>query len=192
MLVNRSIFIACMQSGLLHIDFEKDIEEMTPVTFVNLVLCIGKKKYIICEDTLGYILEVLINHLGMIDELELRSEFKNINIGLAQNKYYHMIAEEVEYEDGPYLKEKNNEWIGNKYLLFESKKYSTWVYESAGKSYIEITFAYSWHFSDDADYSYDDFIKEYKQFLKFEISRNLIQEIIEKCKEIKDYYYFLI
>ena len=142
------------------------------------------KKYLLLDDILGYAITELSSHFCKVDELELPLDLLEKEIGKSQNEYYHCCAEELPLQS-LYLQEVDNIWIGSKYCCFESKLFSTWLYKIKDKLYFKITPLFPWHFSEEHEYSYNDFQMKYEIVYEKCLSANEVLQCQKAIDNIK-------
>lgn len=155
---------------------------------IQIIFCCENKEYVLLDDTLGYALSELKFHFFETETLELIPELLEVEIGKAQNEYYYCSAEDLPLEISA-IREVNDRWIGSKYSCFESKNFSTWVYLLNGYIYLKITPLYSWHYDDEPEISYNDFMQNYKILYKKCLKSQEVhqcQEMIKKIIELMD------
>lgn len=78
------------------------------------------------------------------------------------------------------MQEKNDNWIGDKFLLFElPRKRITWLYNKNGKHTLEITPLYEKHFEESDESCYREFISKFETVEKIDLSKEDIVGLIE-------------
>lgn len=169
----------------IDIEIPCNIEEVTENTFSKLVLKTASQDIVLCHDCLGYIINSIVGHCSNIDKIEVSTVFKDIDIGLAQNEYYQYIQEEKQI-DKPYLKEAGDFWIGNKFCMLEDKRNSTWIYKEDCKIVFKVTPLYSWHFEEEALYTYETFVKQYHVLYMKSLTEFQIEVILSRLMKIRD------
>lgn len=109
--------------------------------------------FIIYKDNLLYLKNVINNIKEIIEDIDL-DKIDEMNIGILLNIYYKSIFDEL--ADDRIIFNEFDEWIGEKYMLFSSNEYATWLYRNKCKYTIKITPIYN------AEYKYED---EFEKFL---------------------------
>lgn len=84
--------------------------------------------------------------------------------------------------------DKNNDWIGRKYLLW-SYDFAVWMYnDKYGNIKLEITSVYKGGYFDPEDSNgveaYEQFLKNYKSYLTTTISRETAQQWLDQANDI--------
>ncbi len=131
------------------------------------------------------VLEILL-YKAIAGELELHSSIKEKGIGFLSNEYFQNKPglTMIDGEEGKF-------WVGDRYLLWESMGYQTWIYNFNREIKIEVTPTYKWHF-DELDeksinfISYEEFIKNYMSCFVITISKSTAETWLNKCKEINN------
>lgn len=117
-------------------------------------------------------------------ELELHSSLVEKEIGFLSNENFQnrpgLVM--VEGKEGEF-------WVGDKYLLWDSMNYQTWIYNLNSEIAIEVTPTYKWHFDepdeeDDEYMSYKEFRKNYKTCFVKTISKNVAKSWLNKCNDV--------
>ncbi|QVK19265.1 hypothetical protein KHQ81_06075 [Mycoplasmatota bacterium] len=137
----------------------------------------------LCEaiETFQRLLSKAINR-----KLELDSSIIEKGIGFISNENFQNKPglKMVKEKEGYY-------WIGDKYLIWDSMNYQTWIYNLNNDIVIEITPTYQWHFEDFIDgkneyISYEEFKENYKTCVVRKISKNMVKNWLDKCNNILD------
>lgn len=83
------------------------------------------------------------------------------------------------------------DWVGVVNLIWSTDKLATWLYSKDNKIFLEITPVYAWHLLEQKKteqfYSYEEFIKNYKPIVIFEISKDLAQQWLMKIDEMLNF-----
>lgn len=84
--------------------------------------------------------------------------------------------------------QKEKDWKGAKYLMWDGNKFDTWLYNKNNKIYIEITPIYPWHFNkpkaEDNYIPYDEWIKNYKPLVIIEIDKVAAKQWYDQAGKI--------
>lgn len=146
-----------------------------------------EREYILyANDFLGEAIETFQRLLSKAfnGELELDNSIIEKGIGFISNE---------KFQNKPGLKmikgKEGHYWIGDKYLIWDSMNYQTWIYNLNNEITFEITPTYQWHFEDfissNNEYlSYDEFKKNYKTCVVRKISKNMVKNWLDKCNNI--------
>lgn len=168
--MNEYVWIKNKEYKIILRDIEYKIDYYTNIKIVVVYL---DKEYEIFYDNILYLKNTIINYLKNINEYTI-DEYSMINIndiGLLQNKYYYCITQNSSlFKETELILDENNEWIGFKYYLFESKKYVTWIYNINNKINIKISPLFQYFFDNFSLTKYNSFIKEYSDILNIEIT----------------------
>jgi NAD+--asparagine ADP-ribosyltransferase len=116
-------------------------------------------------------------------ELELHGSIVSKGIGFLSNENFQNSTDLV------MIKGKEGEyWVGDKYLLWESMEYQTWIYNIDNEIVIEITPTYRWHFDepDESDeyITYQEFQKNYTTCFTKTISKSVAENWLNQCQNI--------
>jgi hypothetical protein len=107
------------------------------------------------------------------------------NIGYVWNEYLHDIEVPMELDAMG-----SSFWVGQKHLIWNARSSdaATWLYESEGRFWFEVTLDYRWHFSDPKEgeefISYEESMKAYKPIVIFEVSREDLEQWLERVREL--------
>lgn len=156
---------------------------------VQIIFYKMDKKYILLDDILGYALSELVFHFMKTDGMEIVSELLTMEIGRAENEYYHRCAEDLPLDIPAVRENEEGHWIGSCYNCFESKHFSTWVYHVKGEVVFKITPHYPCY-EDEPECSYDEFITNYKIiYCKVLQKKEIFQceNMIERIKNLVQY-----
>lgn len=169
------------------ISSESALQEMFFCDEIEISL-ISDQKYRLNFDCFQYIFRGFIADLiDAIDgKLQLNS-FIKFDLG-------YLLEQKYEGETKYIHMDQNNEWIGYKYLLFQTPGnfdpgLNTWLYNNEkGEIILEITPSYRWHFQDpksgEAYITYEEFIRNYKPVLFRTIPKTVAQEWLEQAKAL--------
>jgi len=84
--------------------------------------------------------------------------------------------------------EENENDIFHQYWIWSTRDFQTWVYQKNGKSYMEISPSYRWHYveptENEAVIPFDEFMKQYTS-LVVEIPMEQIKKNLESLEKIK-------
>lgn len=163
-------------------------EEVFLTDEININFCNDKIIYSIYEhDCISYSLRKFINSLkdAINTQLQLHESIQQ-NIGFLWHNYLHSDGGskfvEIEYEGQTF-------WIGERYLLWTTKKINTWLYNKNEKIILELTPSYPWHFADPEDvgteyFTFAHFINEYKSILIVEIDKCIAINWLAQAEEL--------
>jgi len=109
------------------------------------------------------------------------------DIGLLWNEDLHSkeyLPQEVNEKGKSY-------WVGKKYLLFSCNKsrITSWVYNTEGKIFLELTPQYQWHFDEpekgEKFITYENFVENYKPLIINEITKEAAQNLLMWIQELR-------
>ncbi|MBC1805819.1 hypothetical protein HCJ40_02135 [Listeria sp. FSL L7-0993] len=122
--------------------------------------------------TLQNLLEKALNN-----ELEVPDSLSELEIGKLSNDNYQDI---LIYE--------GKHWGGEKYNVWNTNGFETWLYNKMEEIYIQVTPLYKWHFNEPENMnnfsSYSQFVRDYEIIYKAEIETDIAIQWLNKCKEI--------
>lgn len=162
--------------------FETEEEEFYFDEWVTVKLKTPNKEYLLLEDILGYILSELHFHFFQKNESDIEPELTMLDIGLLRNEYYHFNGQPPPENPNPekaFRARDENDWIGSRYCCFESREICTWIYPTKGMLCLKLTPNYPWHYEEEAEYSYQEFRKNYRVLYE----RNISSEEVEQCQK---------
>jgi hypothetical protein len=159
----------------------------TIVTYVND----NGLEYILFEhDVLRQAVEELFYHIQDLfgGKMAIHASIYDHNIGYLWNEnLYYRDHEGLEYLISD---EGRKYWVGQKFLLWESRNFASWFYQKDSKAFLEITPEYRWHF----DYpklkeifqytTYRTFKKNYKSILLIELDEQVLREWREQLRQL--------
>lgn len=164
-----------------------DDEEISRYEEVSIIYESRNKEYLLyVDDFISEALSVLQKLLqkAIDGELELHNSLIEKGIGLLSNDNLQSMPELVMIEE-----REGEVWVGDKYLLWDSMDYQTWIYNLNGEVTIEITPTYKWHFDepgeeDDEYVSYEEFRKNYKTCFAKTISKDIAESWLNNCNDV--------
>jgi|GEM_PF-4366392 len=131
------------------------------------------------------ILQEVVNPFYMIltqcleDKNQLNSELKVGKVGKAWNIWTNNLPEVVEESEID---------IFEQYWVWSCRDFQTWVYVKDGKTYIEISPSYRFHFvepiNDEPFITFTQFINEF-QSIVIELTKEQVKEILNKLQTLK-------
>lgn len=145
------------------------------------IIIIKFNSYIIFEDYATEGIISLKNHLTRLlkNSLEVNSNLFDKSLGYFWNEYTNSIP-----DDG----EINEDDITEKYSLWSTREFSTWIYSYNRNNYIEISPNYKWHFIEPIEtekfITYEEFIKDYRPIVKTCMKEDDIADMLQICNEI--------
>ena len=180
------------------IELEVLLRDIHCCSKVNIFFISGQSKYLVSNDSLResmYCLAILLekalaNNLQLHDSIE-SSGLAQKDIGYLYNEYCQQLWNEYIKNRGGFSYEKDEEgrkvWVGYQYRLW-CYDFQSWIYnDSDGNIIFEMTPMYTTHYDDkEFEYSvlYEQWIKDYKPFLKRKIPRNVAQEWLLQANKI--------
>lgn len=107
-------------------------------------------------------------------------------LGLKQQQIYQEQCDDILYTNN-----NGKEAYVESYLLWNvPQAYSTWLYAKDNKIFLEITPSYPWTFvkptKKEKFYTFDEFVKNYKPYAIFEISKKTAREWQQKAQKNVD------
>ena len=162
---------------------EKELEgcEETTIVFHS-----NQMRYIISEYyCIGSDIEILNTLLkqAISNELQLDASITN-DIGYMWNE--DLIKTSQLADQGKH--ELIEDWVGQGYLLWSPRGFSTWLYNKNNKIIFEITPTYLWHHRDPKEgedfITYEEFIKNYKPYFILELNKDTAQQWLNKTEEL--------
>ncbi|MBG9795003.1 hypothetical protein ABD76_22050 [Paenibacillus dendritiformis] len=113
------------------------------------------------------------------NKMTLNSNLKVGRLGEAWNIWTYNLSDEVEEDE---------EDIFQQYWIWSIREFQTWLYSMDGKSYIEISPSYKWHYvqpvEGEAFTSFDEFTKQYQPVV-IELSLEQVDNILKLLEQIK-------
>lgn len=135
----------------------------------------------IFEDVIQEAVTTLYNGMKkcLANQILLNPDLEVGRLGEAWNIWTNNLPDEVG---------ENEVDIFQHYWVWSSREFQTWIYQKDGKSYIEISPSYRWHFveptKDEPFFTFNEFIEEYRSVV-IELSLEQITKTIELLEKIK-------
>jgi hypothetical protein len=113
------------------------------------------------------------------NQMTLNSALDVGRVGEKWNIYTNDLSDEVgENEEDVYLQ----------YWIWSSRDFQTWVYQKDGKSYIELSPSYRWHYIEPKEnelvITFEEFMKGYKPIV-IEITSEQLTKVLDSLRKIK-------
>lgn len=185
--MNNTIIFQISENENIEVQRLSNNIEINRYEEVNIAYRGKNQEYILySNDFISEALSVLQRLLkkAINGELELHSSIVDKGIGFLSNENFQNSTDLV------MLKGKEGEhWVGDKYLLWDSMRYQTWIYNINNEIVIEITPTYRWHFDEpneenDEYITYEEFCKNYKTCFTKTISKSIAECWINQCQNI--------
>ncbi len=138
-------------------------------------------KVYIFEDVIQEAVITLYNGLSkcVSNQMTLTSELEVGLVGERWNSWAYSLSDEVAEDE---------EDIFQYYWIWSTRDFQTWVYQKDGRSYIEISPSYRWHFVEPTENEkvtpFDEFMKKYKSLI-VELSLDQIKKILKLLEKVK-------
>lgn len=149
---------------------------------VEIKFIIRETEYIIYKDNLLFLKNIINNFKDKNKYLD--DDLDEDKLGILLNIYYKTIYDEL--EDDRISINEFNEWIGEKYVLFLSKIYVTWLYEKQDNYVIKITPIFN---NDEYGEEFEKFLLNYKDILCMEIHSDDLNKIFNVLLDIIKLYF---
>lgn len=187
---SRKINFNISENELIEFLLLCDIDDMNNCEDIEIFYINQGNRYQISNDCFSYSLGQFKDLLDKVlnNKLKLHKSI-NHDIGYLwneylQNKQGHNFIQQKIYKDV-----NDHDWVGEKYLLWESpKKYTTWLYNKNESIYFEVAPSYKWHFVDPKKgenfVAYEEWIKSYEPIAIIELKRAVAQELLKRTEEL--------
>ncbi|MHA1874808.1 MAG: hypothetical protein ACTSUC_00005 [Promethearchaeota archaeon] len=171
----------------LSLEFVGPKKELCTYCWGTITYHKGKRKYILYSDFIGLGLESFERSLTktLRNKLILHKSITK-DIGFLWNEY---LQDKKEYNFVEVTLENQRFWIGDSYILWESRGRDTWMYND-GAIFMEITPCYKWHSVEPKKYEkylrYKEFIKKYKPIAIIKIDKDIAIQWLKQVKELRN------
>ncbi len=185
--MNRLITFPVNKDESIEIQRFSEDEEIHRYEEISIVYKCGNIKYILYSN--DFIIEALsalktLLNKAINGELALHDSLIEKGIGFWSNENFQNNSGLVmiEGKEGQY-------WVGDKYLLWDSVEYQTWIYNLKNEVAIEVTPTYRWHFDEPDeeanDYMpYEKFRANYKTCFVRTFSLHIAKSWLNQCQDI--------
>lgn len=124
-------------------------------TDIRLDLIFAEKDIVIFNDNLLALKNIVEQSNEAVHILD--GNLNEKSLGVLLNEYYRCLYENQMQE--VIVLDNQGQWVGEKYNCFSNLEYATWIYKYAGNIIIKVTPIFG-------GFEEDDYIQEYKQFIK--------------------------
>lgn len=149
---------------------------------VEIKFIIRETEYIIYKDNLLFLKNIINNFKDKNKYLD--DNLDEDKLGILLNIYYKSIYDEL--EDDRININEFNEWNGEKYVLFLSKSYATWLYGKRDNYVIKITPIFN---NDEYGEKFENFLLNYKDILCMKIHSDDLNKIFNILLDIIKLYF---
>ena len=180
--------LAIDETQYLSLEFAGKASDLRLLDYITVSYRKGTRKYILYTD--DWVVEALdsfklILTKAIKNQLILHSSI-TADIGFFWNEYLH---DKKSHNFVRKPLENSTYWLGLDYLLCESKKWDTWMYNNNTDIYLEITPTYPWHFNEskknDKFVPYDEFVRKYKPLMIIKIKKNVAQKWLKIVSKLE-------
>jgi len=158
--------------------------ELDYYTDVTIELSTKSENKIIFKDNILYLKNLLEQYINNLDNYILDNRLDEKELGLQLNKYYYTIYEDI--ENNTLIKNKQGEWLGEKYCCFSTIQYATWLYKYSNKIILKVTPIFTKFENDNFFDEYSNFIKEYIDIFNIEITKKQLNDIFNIVLELNN------
>jgi hypothetical protein len=168
----------------LTVEFLGNTRDLYLLDWITIAYYKGKKRYLLYNFwwVLGEIPK-FESFLRVANKNQLTlHESLSSDLGFLWNEYLHDKKSHNFVEiSKEHFGEVSTFWVGMRYHLLGSKRWTTWLYNKNGEIYLEITPCYQWHFGDrpkknEKYVRYKDFIKKYKPLVIIKLDKKVAQK----------------
>jgi len=176
------------ETQYLTFEFAGKASDLRLLDYITVSYRKGTRKYILYTD--DWVVEALDSFKFVLEkaiknQLILHSSI-TADIGFFWNEYLH---DKKSHNFVRKPLENSTYWLGLDYLLCESKKWDTWIYNNNTDIYLEITSTYPWHFNEPKENEkfvpYDEFIKKYKPLTIIKIDKKIAQKWLKALSKLE-------
>jgi hypothetical protein len=135
----------------------------------------------IFKDVIQEAVVTLFNSLSkcVSNKMTLTSVLEVGKVGERWNNWTYTLPDEVDEDE---------EDIFHQYWIWSTRDFQTWVYQKDGRSYIEISPSFRWHYVEPTENEkiipFDEFMKKYNTVI-VELSLEQIKKILKSIEKIK-------
>ncbi|MNP04547.1 hypothetical protein D3C76_964650 [compost metagenome] len=135
----------------------------------------------IFEDVIQEAVTTLYTGLSncVLNQITLNLELEVGRVGETWNNWTYSLSD---------VAEEDEEDIFQQYWIWSTRDFQTWVYQKDGRSYIEVSSSYRWHFVEPTENEkvipFDEFMKKYNSVI-VELSIKQINNILKSLEKIK-------
>ncbi|MBA3537478.1 MAG: hypothetical protein H0T84_12880 [Tatlockia sp.] len=183
--MNNAILFKINEDAFIQILIPYPVQELECCEIVTITLNQGQQSYIVYQH---HCIQIAMEYLNFLLNQAIKQKLQvhpSIvkNLGYLANEYFNESPNEKLV-----LTENNQTWIGMNYSLWSPREVGTWIYNRDAEIFLEVTPLYRWHFSDPEEgenfITYEEFLKNYKLYLLFKLSKEVALEWLNKTEEL--------